>query len=355
MPSDSEDEILFPDLPVIDSHHHLVDRVPPLFAKHLGLTRFLVDDYEQATASGHNLIASVVMEARQMPRASGPTTLRVIGETEFVRGQAAMAASGLYGRCRMGAGFVGYADLRAGASVRDTLCAHIEAWPAFKGIRQEGLWDEDASVLGGLFDVPPRLYDEPVFREGFEQLEPLGLSFDAFVLAPQLSDVARLVRRYPETTVVLNHVGSPVGIGRHAGLLDEQFVQWRLDMKDIAQAPNVYLKLGGLGSFLLGSRFYRTESQPSVDELVAEWRRWVEEAIAIFGPDRCMFESNAPTDGSGSFSAVCNAYKRMTTAYSHEERAAIFAGTAAKAYRLGPVEDLPLPKLSNERPSWLDH
>lgn len=278
-----------------------------------------------------------------MLRRDGPKALQFVGETEFVNGQAAMAASGLYGQCRMGAGFVAYADLREDG-VADVLAAHREAAPArFKGVRLEGMWDADPTVLGGLFDVPEHLYDDPRFRQGFAHLSPMGLSFDAFVLAPQLADVTRLARDFPETSIILNHAGNPIGVGAHRERMEDQFALWKRDMADIAACPNVTVKLGGLGSFLFGSDFYRAETPPTEERLIAEWGRWVEGTLDLFGADRCMFESNLPTDGSGSFRSVCNAYKRMTSSLSATEREAIFAGTAARVYRLGDVSALAVP------------
>lgn len=338
--SERDEPLLYPELPVIDCHHHLFGEAG-LLAEHLKLYRFLVDDYAKTVASGHRVVASVAVEARAMFRADGPEHLKVVGETEFINGQAAMAASGTYGPCRVAAGIVGYADLSQGAGVRTLLEAHVAAAPVrFKGIRQEGVWDADRQVHGGIFDVPEHLYADPLFHEGFAQLAPLGLSFDAFVLAPQLADVISLARSFPDTSIILNHVGSPVGICGYRGRAHELFPQWRSDMAAIAACPNTTVKLGGLGSFILGSAFYRSDPPADMATLVAEWQPYVEVAIELFGADRCMFESNQPTDGSGSFRTVCNAYKQMTAGCTHEERAAIFAGTGARVYRLGEVSSL---------------
>lgn len=331
----NQNEVLDPDLPVIDCHHHLFDCLGEGLAAHIGVSRFLLDDYLAYIGDSHKVIASVVVEARTMYRADGPPHLRPAGETEFLNGQAAMAASGRYGPCRVAAGIVGYADLRLGESIKELLEAHIAAAPErFKGIRHEGIWDADESILGGLFDVDESMYFTDEFRQGFAHLAPLGLSFDAFVLSPQLADIADLARAFPDTQIIVNHVGSPVGIGVHASCVKEEYPQWERDMGDIAACPNTVVKLGGLGSSLLGSRFYRSDSPPSVEMLVEEWKPYVERAIELFGPYRCMFESNVPTDGSGGFNLVCNAYKTMTRSYSADERAAIFAGTAARVYRL---------------------
>lgn len=323
-----------PEIPVVDSHHHLFDRAGDEMVKITDQRRFLIEEYTESLGSEHKVVASVAVEAQMMYRVSGPEELRVVGETEFLNGQAAMGATGLYGGVRVGAGIVGSADLRQGEEVRRVLEAHLEAAPhRFKGIRQEGLWDEGLTLLGGL-SSEPHLYADTAFRRGFAQLAPLGLSFDAFVLAPQLNDVRDLAHAFPETRIILNHLGQPVGIGTHEGRLEEEFPAWRNNMAAISGCPNVTVKMGGLGSYLTGSPTFRQDPPAGSEVLAAEWRPYAEEAITLFGADRVMFESNVPTDGSGPFTSICNAYKRITAGCSSAERQKIFAGTAADVYRL---------------------
>lgn len=333
MSAEAETIILDPLLPVIDTHHHLVDRLPDFLATILGFRRFLIDEYMDQVLTGHNVVASVSIEAMAMYRKTGPEEFRVIGETEFANGQAAMAASGAYGTCQMAAGIVGHADLTLGDRIRPVLEAHIEAAPKrFRGIRLEGMWDADPVVLRGLFNVPEKLYGSDGFRAGFAHLAPLGLSFDAFVLAPQLTDVIELASAFPETSIILDHLGNPVDTGRYAGKLDEHFPQWKRDMALLAQRPNVTVKMGGLGTFLMG---FPLEKPLTDYELAEKWKPYAATALELFGADRCMFESNIPTDHAGSFRTVCNAYKMITQGCSLHEKRAIFAGTANRVYRLG--------------------
>ena len=324
-----------PDLPVIDSHHHLFDRASDRLYHHVHRRRFLLDDYLEFIGDGHNVVASVLLQARMMYRADGPEEMKVVGETEFFNGQAAMAASGLYGPCRVGAGIVGFADLRQGERVRPVLEAHMAAAPArFRGVRQDALWDADPSILGGRFDAGPGMYGRDNFRRGLAQLVPLGLSFDAFVLAPQLADAVDLARSFPSLPIILNHLGQPIATGVHQGRLAEEYPQWRRDMTLLAQCPNVVVKVGGLGSFLSGSPTYRAATPADSATLAAEWKPYAEATVELFGAGRCMFESNVPTDGSGLFTNVCNAYKRILAGCSEDERRQVFAGTAARIYRL---------------------
>lgn len=324
-----------PHLPVIDAHHHLFDHPSDGFAFITQRRRFLLEDYLEYLGEQHNVVATLAVEAHGMYAADGPEALRAVNETEFLNGQAAMSRTGLYGPTRVAAGIIGHADLRRGHDVKAVLEAYLTVAPhRFRGIRQEGMWDADPSILGGMSDKGAYQYLDDDFRRGFAELAPLGLTFDAFVLAPQLADVTDLARSFPDTSIVVNHLGQPVNKGARAGRLAEEFPDWRKHMTDLAGCPNVIAKMGGLGSFLGGSPTYRAEPPASSVTLAAEWRPYAETVIALFGADRVMFESNAPTDGAGSFNVVCNAYKRITAGCSIDERADIFARTAARVYRL---------------------
>jgi hypothetical protein len=130
--------ILDPDLPIVDPHHHLWDRPG---------WRYLLDELLADTSSGHNIVATVFVQARAMYRGTGPVEMRPVGETEFVNGIAAVSASGLYGKTRVCAGIVGHADLALGGRVEPILEAHIRAGgDRLRGIRHITTWDADASV-----------------------------------------------------------------------------------------------------------------------------------------------------------------------------------------------------------------
>src|SRR5262249_41993861 len=157
-------------------------------------------------------------------------------ETEFVNGQAAMSASGLYGPSRIAAGIVSTADCRIGDRVKGVLEAHVAAGGSrFRGIRQTGAWDGDGSIFGGMFRNGAHLYGDAGFRRGFAHLAPLGLSFDAFVLSTQLDDVADLADAFPNTRIVLDHAGGPIGIGPYRGRLTAMFPDWKRGVEAIAR------------------------------------------------------------------------------------------------------------------------
>jgi L-fuconolactonase len=333
----AQESAIDPALPIVDTHHHLYDRLSVKFAALAGgRRRYLIDELLEDMDGGHNIIATVFVDADAMYRADGPAEYRVIGETEFANGQAAMSASGLYGPTRVASGIVSTTDLRLGDRAKGVLEAHIAAGGTrFRGIRQTGAWDADGSIFGGMFKNGAHLYLDTNFRRGFAHLAPLGLSFDAFVLSTQLPDVADLAATFPHTRIILDHAGGPIGIGAYHGRLEEMFPEWKRDIEEIARRPNVVVKLGGLGSFINGFPSYGAQPPASSEELAADWRPYVETCITAFGADRCMFESNYPVDfGAGSYGTIVNAYKRLTAGCSDDERAAIFHETAIDIYRL---------------------
>src|SRR5215470_15238143 len=199
---------LEPELPIVDPHHHLWDRSG---------WRYLLDELLADIAqSGHNIAATVFMQCRAMHRAGGPEALRPVGETEFVNGVSAMAASGIYGPARICAGIIGHADLRLGAAVEEVLTAHIRAGNGrFRGIRYITTYDADETLLNPLSAAPPGLLGDATLRAGFARLAPLDLSFDAWLFHTQIGELTELARTFAQTRICLNHVGGPLGIGAY--------------------------------------------------------------------------------------------------------------------------------------------
>jgi L-fuconolactonase len=321
-----EEEVIEPELPIIDPHHHLWERPG---------ARYLLPELLEDTGSGHNIVATVFVECRAMYRAGASQAERPLGETEFVNGVAAMSASGLYGATRACAGIVGHADLTLGAAVRPVLEAHKRiAGDRFRGIRHVAAWHA-SGIKATSFSPPPNLLLDAKFREGLGELAPLGLSFDAWLLHTQISQFADLAQRHPETAMILDHVGGPIGIGPYVGRRDEVFAEWSAAIRELARCSNVHVKLGGLGMHTFGFDFHARERPPSSQELAAAWKPYIETCIEAFGPSRAMFESNFPVDkGSCSYQALWNAFKRITSAYAVEEKVALYGGTAARLYRL---------------------
>ena len=325
--------ILEPDLPICDPHHHLWDRHG---------NRYLLDellaDTGQADArdARHNVRSTVYVECASMYRADGAEALHPVGETEFVNGIAAMSASGGYGDTRVAAGIVSFADLCLGAAVREVLRAHIDAARGrFRGIRHAAGWHASEQIRNSHSDPVEHLLRCATFREGFAQLAPLGLSFDAWLFHPQLAELTELARAFPDTSIVLDHFGGPLGIGPYAGQADAVYADWKRDMDALARCPNVVVKLGGLAMPINGFGWHKRQPPPSSQQLADATARYVLHTIERFGPERCMFESNFPVDKvSCSYVVLWNSFKRLAAGFSPAEKSALFHDTAARVYRL---------------------
>jgi L-fuconolactonase len=338
--------ILEPDLPIIDPHHHLWDWPAAMFADRPSVhgfekalrraVRYLLPEFLADVNTGHNVRATVFVECGAMRRADGPDAFKPVGETEFVNGVAAMCASGTYGSVRACAGIVGHVDLTSGAVVSDVLAAHLKAGgDRFRGIRHSASYNADPNVLGPLNRVSGGLYMNKSFREGYAQLAKFNLSFDAWLLEPQLPELIDLVRAFPDTPVILDHVGTPLGVASFEGKREERFPIWRENIRKLAALPNVSVKLGGLAMAFCNFPSFLQSPPASSEQLAAEWRPYIETCIELLGTNRCMFESNFPVDlGSCTYPTLWNAFKVLARNYSPAEKSALFSGTAARVYRL---------------------
>src|ERR1700760_149500 len=316
-----------PGRPILDPHHHLWDR---------GGVRYMMEEMTDDIAMGHNVIATVYVEARSFYRASGPEAYRPVGEVEFVNGVAARGASGAYGKALVCHGIVGHANLLLGDGAKAVLEAEIAAGNGrFRGIRHSSPWDADKDVAGIYAERPKGLLLDPTFRKGFACLAPLGLSFDAWLFHPQIGELTDLARAFPDTQIVLDHGGGPAGTGQYANRREEIFATWKASIREIAKCPNVVVKLGGLAMCLLGYDFHERARPPSSEELATAWRPYIDTCIEAFGTDRAMFESNFPPDkGQCSYQVIFNTFKRIAAPLSETEKEALFSKTAMKVYRL---------------------
>ncbi len=337
--------ILDPDLPIIDPHHHLWDRpfLPPAregghpFEDVVRLTpRYLLDELRADAGSGHNVVGTVYGPFGAFYRADAEAAMAPVGEVEFVNGVAAMSASGIYGPLRACAGIVGHADLLLGEGVARVLEAEIAAGGGrFRGIRHMVASDPDPAVLGPMAHTPGGLMAESRFREGFARLAPLGLTFDAWLLEPQLPGLIDLARAFPGQDIVLDHVGTPLGVGAYSGKLAERFDIWRENIRELAKSPKVTVKLGGLAMPFAGFPGLDGRARPGSQALADLWRPYIETCIEAFGPGRCMFESNFPVDRWGcDYATLWNAFKRIAAGASESEKADLFTGTARRFYGL---------------------
>jgi predicted TIM-barrel fold metal-dependent hydrolase len=319
-----DDEIIDPGRRICDAHHHLWD--------HPG-QRYLLPEFLDDARSGHNVVSSVFIEWRSHYWASGPESLRPVGETEFAAGCGRRADAGDVRAC---AAIIAHADLTLGDAVAPILDAHERAGEGrFRGIRHVGTWDASEEVRGGPHIAPSGLYRSPAFAQGLRALQRRGLSFDAWVFQTQHQELIDLAQAFPDLPIAYNHTGGVLGVGPYRGRREEMFLAWRKGIIALAEYSNITLKLGGLGMYRSGFPFHG-EAEKADSRVIADaWRPWIETAIEAFGADRCMFESNFPVDGAScSYAILWNAFKHSVSAASEDEKDALFHDTAASHYRI---------------------
>lgn len=343
-----DEAIIDPDLPIIDAHHHLWDLRPLLSAfpepRHVfietlaGAPYYTFDELHADTHSGHRIVATVYMECGAFYDPSRGEALKVVGEVEYVNGVAAQGASGLYGEYRPCAKIVGHADLTLGAAAGEVLDALQVASPRFVGVRHQSPWDSDGELYPPALMAPRGLLGDSEFRAGFAELGKRGLTFDAWLFEPQLGELLDLARAFPDQTIVLDHCGGVVGLGRYTGTLGDRFAGWAAMIRALAECPNVVVKLGGLAMPQVQLPDRGPAAGIGSEELAALWRPYIETCIEAFGAHRAMFESNYPPDRWGaSYPVLWNAFKRIADGASAEEKRALFMGTAARVYGIAGV------------------
>ena len=315
MMSRMDEELLEPDLPIVDPHHHLWEHPT---------NTYMMRELRADTGSGHRVDKTVFVECGSGYRSDGPESMSFVGETEFV---VTADPDGFV------AGIVGRADLTS-PDIADVLAAHSEAGQGrFRGIRHASAHDPDEAIRASHTKPPPGLLGHADFRRGFAALGAAGLRFDAWLFHPQLPELVDLARAHPDVPIVLDHLGGPLGIGPYAGRRAEVLATWRASMEAVAGCDNVSLKLGGIGMPIYGMGFHKTEGGASSAELAAAWGEPIRWCIDRFGVDRCMFESNFPVDkASCSYAVLWNAFKRIAAGCSAAEKVALFSGTASRFY-----------------------
>ncbi|MFA5315908.1 MAG: amidohydrolase family protein [Dehalococcoidales bacterium] len=303
------EEILNPDLPICDAHHHLWDRPND---------RYLVREFLRDTGSGHNIVKTVFVGCKTMYRQDGPVEMRPVGETEFIERITAKNLSSQQGTIQVAAGIIGFADLTLGMAIEPVLEAHITAGKGrFLGIRMVGKWKTN-----------------PKWREGFACLGKYGLNFDAFNIGT-FAEVAELAGAFPATTIILNHIGGVLGIGPFSSERDDMIAKWRHGISLLPEHPNIFIKLGGLGMASFGFGWAERTTKPNSIEIARTIAPYYLECIEKFGTKRCMFESNFPVDRiSYSYNSIWNAFKLIVKDFSPDEQSDLLHNTAVRAYRL---------------------
>jgi predicted TIM-barrel fold metal-dependent hydrolase len=322
-----KEPILEPERRICDPHHHLWDRSG---------NRYLIDELAADTGSGHNIVSTVFVECLSMYRADGDEAMKVVGETEFVQGVAAMSASGGWGPCRAASGIVGHARLLLGDAIQPVLEAHVAASPnRFRGIRDASAWHPSPDIRNSHTNPTQGMLADPQFRKGFAHLVNLGLSFDAWFYHPQMDELADLARAFPQANIILDHFGGPLGIAQYAGKQRDVFNEWFAGITRVAACPNVVVKIGGINMPINGFGWDKRPLPPTSEELAVATREYYDISIELFGPNRCMFESNFPVDKvSVSYPVLWNSFKRIAAQYREDEKDALFYGTATRTYRI---------------------
>lgn len=324
-----DEPVLEPGLPIVDSHFHLFD---------LPGNRYLLEDHLADAQGGHNVLASVYCESQAFIRSSGPVVMRALGEVEFANGVAAMTAGGRYGACKVAAGIIGHANMTLGVAIGELLDRCMAAAPdRYRGVRHVTLDYPDERPFKFIMThrPPPGVLDTPGFPRALAELQKRGLTYDIALYEPSIPRVTTLVDQFPGLTFVLNHIGNPVGIDMDAAERGAMRKRWTVNLRRLAERPNVMCKISGLGMPIMGFGFEERGDVIGYRELAETWRPYVETGLDCFGADRCMVASNFPPDGrSCGYIPLMNAYKHILRGCSADEKARIFARNAARVYRL---------------------
>ncbi len=330
------EDIVDPQRPIIDPHHHL-------WKKRFDRD-YLLDDLWSDTGSGHKVVQTVFVECRAFYRREGPEHLRPLGETAFIS-DLARQSHAARDRSPIG-GIVAHADLRLGGQDPQALEHLLDEHERIsgglcKGIRHSGAHDTRSHTLLIPGRAPPYLYGREDFRAGLRQLAERGWTYDTWHFHHQNQDFLDLAQAVPEATLVLDHFGTPLGTGIYRGARDVIRAQWKEDIARIARCPNVYAKLGGLAMPDNGFGWDLAEAPPDSDEFVRRQRDYYLHTIDCFGAQRCMFESNFPVDRlSISYPVLWNGFKKMVADFSEDDKHALFYSTAQRVYRLPEADTL---------------
>ena len=324
------EEIIEPERPMVDPHHHLWTA-----SKWTKGAPYLLDEFWADTESGHNIQKTVFIECRTSYRQTGPDHLKPVGETEFVSDLATQSAEAGSGKAVV-SGIISHADMTLGDALNEVLEAHEKAGRGlFRGIRHLGAHHPRPDEAFEALLRGPGLFLREDFQAGVRLLGQRGHTFETSYYHTQSRDFPALIEAAPETTIILDHFGIPLGAGSYRDQREAIFKQWQADMAALAEYPNVYAKLGGLAMPDNGFGWHEAAKPPTSEDFVAAQKRYYLHTIECFGVERCLFESNFPVDKvSISYAVLWNAFKKMVADFSDDEKQSLFYGTAAKVYRL---------------------
>ncbi len=323
------EEIIDPEREIVDPHHHL-------WRKRFGKD-YLLAELQRDTDLGHKIEKTVFIECHAFYDKTAADYLQPLGETRVVEQIA--SESKISGGVEI-AGIVAHADLTLAGTAPDKLDELLEAHRSmggklFKGIRHAAASDAEPEKLTIPGMAPRSLYSQNSFRDGIRMLAEKGLTLDCWHYHHQNQSFLDLARAVPQCTIILDHFGTPLGVGKYRYKADEIYEQWKKDILEISKCPNVVAKLGGLAMPDNGYIWHTQERPPTSEEFKTAQEKYYKYMIDCFGPERCMFESNFPVDRlSISYDVLWNAFKKIAESYSETEKKSLFKGTASKIYRL---------------------
>ncbi|GGB27212.1 amidohydrolase family protein [Allosediminivita pacifica] len=317
------EEIVLPDLEIIDAHIHLWDRTGfDYFAP-----QFLAD-----VADGHRVRSSIYVECNMGYDDGLPEAEQPAAEARYVMDQIALAGDSPH---RLAEGILGAGNLLLGRELEPILASQDEASQGrFRGVRYRVAFDEDPEAG---YHEPGYFNEDVMHRPELQQatalLGEMDLVLDLWAFHTQLDAVKAFAAKVPDTQIVLDHVGGPLGVGRYATMRQEVFRHWARGIYSLAEAENVSVKISGLGISRMGWQFGGTATS---DMLVEAWKPYVRTCIDAFGPERAIFGSNFPVDRqAASYRVLLNAFKKMLIDLSPDELSRIFVENARRTYKLG--------------------
>jgi predicted TIM-barrel fold metal-dependent hydrolase len=294
-------------LPIVDSHHHIWNLadlpwlngppVPRIFGAYEGVRRdYRIEEYQRDIASS-NVVKSVYVQTNWGP---GEAEKREVAWVQSIADRHGFPHA-----------IVGFADLE------DDACARVlDAYMScrnFRGVRQQLHWHENPQYR---FASRPDMIKSVKWQHGLRQVADRGLLFELQVFPKQMADCIEVIKAFPGLTFVLTH----------AGMLEETSAQnlsiWRSGMRALAACPNVVVKLTGLGTFA-----HRCE--------LSLWKPVIDETVAIFGANRCMFGSNFPIESLWTtYAQLVSVVRAIVAEMPLQDQKAILHDTAARVYRL---------------------
>lgn len=295
----------------------------PFMQAYMGEDLLLDIHNRESGKPGHNVVKTVYIECGWDDHGV-KEALKPVGEAAMVEREHKRFPSICHAT-------VAFADLRL-PDVELTLQAYAKI-QSVKGIRHSLAYSDDPAIAGSDKAKSDTAW-EPAFRRGFALLEKYGYSYDVWMFHEQLEGVADLARNFPGTTIIVDHVAEPLGIGSYKR--QETFPKWEKGIREVALASeNVYVKLSGLAMCRTGFGFDERPEPPSSQELAQAWAPYIRVCIEAFGVDRCLFASNFPVDKiSCDYTVLWNAYKRIVAHRSPEDRRKLFYENAKRVYRL---------------------